>query len=233
MTCGQSDTTGGWMLRALMWGNASLPIGAYAFSHGLAMAVHQGLVHSEGSLRAWLEGILHHGMVKLDVPHLAALYRALEKEDEEALWRLNDRLLAARGTSELLMEDAEQGASLLRLLEGLGMEEARQWRQKNGGLKAVALATAFSLACQREGVPLLACVLTYLFAFVSQGILAAVKLVPLGQTQGQRTLKALLPAIDQAAAFVDWPPEEAQSETFGLSLLSAQHEALYSRLFRS
>ena len=65
-------------------------------------------------------------------------------------------------------------------------------------------------------------------------MLAALKVVPLGQTEGQRVLLELagnIPGVvERAAAMAD---DDMANFAPGLALLSARHETQYSRIFRS
>jgi urease accessory protein len=64
--------------------------------------------------------------------------------------------------------------------------------------------------------------------------MAATKLVPLGQTAGQRILSALIPLIDQATEqALTRSDEQLGFSAPGVALAAARHEVQYSRLFRS
>jgi urease accessory protein len=63
---------------------------------------------------------------------------------------------------------------------------------------------------------------------------AGVRLIPLGQTDGQRTLAALMPTITDAAERADVTPlDDLGSATFRADIASMRHETQYTRLFRS
>ena len=74
----------------------------------------------------------------------------------------------------------------------------------------------------------------YLWAWLENQVMAAVKAVPLGQSAGQRLLAGLgarIPELTETALAL---PEESWSNYApGLALASSRHETQYSRLFRS
>jgi urease accessory protein len=91
-----------------------------------------------------------------------------------------------------------------------------------------------AFACAALGLGPEDTVTAYLWVWLENQVMAAVKLVPLGQTAGQRLLLDLgpgLPAIAQRA--LELPESEWSSMAPGLAILSSRHETQYSRLFRS
>ncbi|TVR61735.1 MAG: urease accessory protein UreF [Candidatus Competibacteraceae bacterium] len=216
--------------RLLQLCSPTLPVGAYAYSQGLESAVEQGWVRDEASAGAWILGLLDHTVRRLDLPVFARLYGAWQAGDADAARRWNARLYAAREAAELQREDQQLGAALARLLSDLGLEEAEPWRNA----PRVCFATLFGLAAARWAIPLPEAATGYAWAWTENQVIAATRLIPLGQTATQRLLVAAGPVI--AAAVVDGlkrPDEEIGAAAPGLALAGALHETQYSRLFRS
>lgn len=208
----------------------TLPVGAYAYSAGLEYAVERGWVRDEASAREWIGGQLGHSLSSLDVPVFARLYRAWQDDDEHALAQWNRFLLAARESGELRSEDLQLGTALAQLLPEIGIEEARAWRAP---IQA-AYATLFALAAARWRIPLATAAQGYLWAWCENQVAAAVKLVPLGQTAGQRLLSALAAALpDAVARGLSLADDDIGALAPAVALASARHETQYSRLFRS
>ena len=138
--------------------------------------------------------------------------------------------MAYRETFELRAEDRQAGQALARLLVELGTEEARFWLRRSDA----TLATLYSLAAVRWDIPKQQAVMGYVWSWLENQVLCAVKLVPLGQVAGQRLLMSLadqLPRqVNRAFLILD---EEIGGSAFSLALLSSRHEMQYSRLFRS
>jgi urease accessory protein len=115
-------------------------------------------------------------------------------------------------------------------LDALDFPEAKAWQKQ----PEASLATLFSLAAVRWSIPKQQAALGYLWSWLDNQVLCAVKLVPLGQVAGQRLLtelSALIPAhINNAFSLTD---DELGGSAFGLALASSRHEMQYSRLFRS
>lgn len=208
----------------------AMPIGAYAYSRGLEYAVAAGWVCGEAGAAEWIGGQLRHSVQRLDIPVFARLYRAWAAGDPEGLEHWNAFLLAARESAELRAEDRHLGAALARLLRDLGIEEARPGRPE----RPWGFAAPFALATERFGIALEEAALAYAWVGCEQLVAAAVKLIPLGQTAGQRLLLglgAMIPDVVRAGCALD--DEDLGGSGPGLGIASARHETQYTRLFRS
>ncbi|NOX43396.1 MAG: urease accessory protein UreF [Gammaproteobacteria bacterium] len=208
----------------------ALPVGAYAYSQGMESAVTNNWVTDEKSATLWILELLENSLCRTDIPIIAKLYRAWTKSDQEQVKYWNRFLLASRESSELQQEDHQLGRSLARLLSDLDMQSASAWRAAN----AASFATLFTLAATQWQISLSDTCHGYLWSWVENQVAAAVKLVPLGQTAGQRILSQAvekIPAIvEQGLNLTD---DDIGFTTPGLAIASAHHETQYSRLFRS
>ena len=222
-----SDTA---LLRLLQLVSPALPVGAYAYSQGLEHAVAVGWVHDEQSAADWISGVAHHALSNLDLPVFARLCKAWQAGDDVAVARWNAYLYASRESAELQQEDRQLGLALARLLSELEIDDAANWRNQN----AVCFATMFSLAAVRWGVDVEAAACGYLWTWWENQVAAAIKLIPLGQTAGQRILSAAaqhIPDLVGVALAVD--DQDIGAVMPALAIGSAQHEVQYSRMFRS
>lgn len=218
------------LLRLLQLASPALPIGAFNFSQGLEYAIEAGWVRDESGARDWIAGLMCHGVGTLDLPMLCRLHDAWTAGDERRARELSARLIATRESAELREEDRHLGRSLARILADLGMPEAQPWQRSPD----TTLAAMFSLAAVRADVPCAPTCAAYLWSWCENQTIAAVKLLPLGQSAGQRVLEALrtrIPALCEAAAAMD--ETDIGSATPGLCLASCRHETQYTRLFRS
>lgn len=209
----------------------TLPIGAFAYSQGLEMAVELGWVDSEVAMSGWLQGVMNHSLSALEVPVVARLYEAWSQNDVAAVEYWNDFLLASRETAELAEEERQLGRALARLLRDLKVEGAEPWSRKG---VVPSLGTMFALAACRWQVSLQDALHGFLWAWCENQVAAAVKLIPLGQTAGQRLLLQVRSEVGGAvSAGLTLKDDEIGQAPFGLSMASAWHENQYSRLFRS
>ena len=218
------------LMRLMQLTSPSLPVGAFAYSQGLESAVEIGLLKDLGSSRLWIKNIMAQGLARLDVPLFYRLYRAWQASDEVALKSLNAQIFAQRETSELQAEDAHMGGALSRLLGDLEMTETALWTRA----EQVSFTTMFALAAVKWDIEINQAATGLLWSWLENQVAAAIKLVPLGQTDGQRLIGQLLEEIPallvEAQALSD---DEIGSCLPMLAILSAQHETQYSRLFRS
>jgi urease accessory protein len=227
------DTTqndGSALLRLMQLVSPALPIGAYAYSQGMEYAVHVAWLHDEATVEEWIIGLLQGPMSRVDVPVLARLYAAWQAQDDEALAYWSAFLHACRESRELQAEDRHMGMALARLLRDLGMEEAAAWRNH----PHATFAVLFSLAAYRWRIPIVNAAQGYLWAWMENQVAAAIKLLPLGQTAGQRILSrasAIIPEVVSHGIALD--DEDIGFVAQRLAIGSALHEDQYSRLFRS
>lgn len=207
----------------------ALPVGAYAYSQGLEFAVHAGWVRDETEALDWLRGLAAHGQGTLDLPVLRRLHAAWQDADATTVARWTSRLLAARETAELRAEDLHLGRALARILAGLDVAGARPWCEGRA-----TFATLFALAAVRWEITAREAMSGYLWSWAENQVLAAVKLVPLGQSAGQRILHRLaadIPGIVGGAATL--ADDDIATGAVAQAIAGAAHETQYTRLFRS
>jgi urease accessory protein len=224
------------LLRLLAWLSPSFPTGAFSYSHGLEWAVEAGLVRDRDTLVAWVRSLLEHGAARVDAALFAAAHRAVEGGDAAAFDRAAERAAVTRGTRELALESAAQGAAFLATVRAAwpdpGVEAWSARIAEAGREPAHCVAVALAAAC--AGIPLAPALAGFLHAFVANLVSAGVRLVPLGQTDGQRALAALEgAALDAARAATRLPPEDLGARAPVADWTSLRHETQYTRLFRS
>jgi urease accessory protein len=218
------------LLRLLQLVSPGLPIGMYSYSQGLERAVDDGCIGNAAETGEWISGLMDSCLTCIDLPILARLYGAWESGNVEMVNYWSRTLIACRETAELRAEDRQTGQALARLLDAMDLAEMQLWIRK----PEATLATAFSFASVTWGVTKREAMLGYLWGWLENQVLCAVKLVPLGQVAGQRLLADLAAKIpglvNKALGFAD---AEIGGSAFGLALASSRHEMQYSRLFRS
>lgn len=220
------------LVRLLQLASPTLPIGAYSYSQGLERAVADGIVHDAAGAQAWIGDILVLVVARGEAAIVWRLLRAAGA-DWSAFAHWNGWFRASRETAELRAETEQMGSSLARLALDLDLLDGPA-RDALPALAPVTLPAAFALAARGFAVPAPAALAGYVWAWLENQVLAAMKLVPLGQVAGQRMLKALgaeLPQIVATATVL----RDDDLATFapGLALASARHETQYTRLFRS
>lgn len=224
------------LLRLLAWLSPSFPTGGYAYSHGIERAVEVGLVRDRATLTEWVSAILEHGAGRTDALLFALAHRAVAADDEGSfLWAL-ERADALRATRETALESAAQGTAFLATVRAAwpvpGLERWTAPIEAAGRPPAHGIAVALCAAL--AGLSLPAALAGFLHAVAANLVSAGVRLVPLGQTDGQRALAALEPV---AARVADWGARATPDDLGGRAPLvdwtCMTHETQYTRLFRS
>ncbi len=221
------------LARLLQLASPVLPVGAYSYSQGLESAVEAALVHDAASAERWIGDVLAYAVARLEAPVWWRLHAAWSAGDIERVNHWNDIFCSTREAAELRAETLQMGYSLQKLLQELGEFDAKALRQL-ASVSDITFPAAFTFAVVKWQIPARSALIAYLWAWLENQVLAALKSVPLGQTDGQRlllSLAALLPGIaDGATSMTD---DELSNFTPRLAILCSRHETQYSRLFRS
>jgi len=204
--------------RLLQLASPTLPVGAYSYSGGLEAAIEAGAVHDSASAERWIGDVLEFSVARMEAPLLLRMMK-----DPKA-W--NETFLASRETAELRAETVQMGYSMNRLLKDLGVGEVP--------VQEPTFPAAFAHAAKQWKIEPAAALQAYLWAWVENQVMAAVKAVPLGQTDGQKILLRVGGILDSLAEKTTKMTDgELGNFAPGLAMLSSKHETQYSRLFRS
>lgn len=232
MTADNTVPAGTGLYRLLAWLSPGFPIGAFSYSHGLEAVAESGAVRDRASLQSWVAAVVIRGSGRIDADILREAHRAAAAGDLADLVAVNRRGLAYRATAELALEASAQGAAFLASCRTAWPDKfLAAWA---AGGESVCYSAAVGAAAARAGIPLKAALIGYLQAMAANLVSAGLRLGIVGQTDGQRVLAALEPAvIDAASAAAKRDPGDFGSATFAVDLTSMAHETQYSRLFRS
>lgn len=208
-------------------------MGAYTYSHGLEVAVEDGAVRDRGDLVAYVAAALRDGAGRVDGALLAAAHRAMAAGRARALDAAAELGAAWRGTAETALEAEAQGTAFLSVTLA-AWPEPRLAAFAARHPRRIVHAVAFGAAAAAHGVEIRAAAFGYLSAFAANLVSAGVRLVPLGQTDGQAATAALLPVVAAATeAALAARLDRLGTASPALDLFSIRHETQYTRLFRS
>ncbi|BBO91499.1 urease accessory protein UreF [Desulfosarcina ovata] len=216
------------LLRLMHLVSPSLPTGAFAYSQGLEWAVESGWIKNADDLEGWLRDLIAHNLTGVDVPLLDRMRTACQNQDEAALMRWCDLLLAFRETHELRLEEHNRGSAMVRLLEGLAVPLLPS------GLVERCQLAGFALAAAHWQIDRVAAATGYLWSWLENQVLTGIKLIPLGQTQGHRILLQMDPAVAAAVEQGLCLDDDAiGASSPAMAMASSGHETQYTRLYRS
>jgi len=218
--------TPAWLPMLLTWLSPSYPVGGFSYSHGLEWAVEAGNVHDRHTLEDYVATILEAGAGWVDLVLLAEAWRAAgDPERRDAVIELG---AALRGTAETALESSQQGTAFI-----LATRAAWPGTALDDLAGPAVYPVAIGLACAGR-VPLEAALTGYGHALTANFVSAGIRLVPLGQTDGQRAIANLAPRVAAATArAAETPLDQLGTSAFRIDLCSIRHETQYTRLFRS
>jgi urease accessory protein len=223
-------------LRQQSWLSPAFPTGSYSYSHGIEWAVEAGYIHDRKSLVDWLEADLCYGSGRNEAIFFIEAWRSATDDDCEKLLEIAELAAAFRGTSEFALEASQQATACLATL-------CRVWPDSlveslSELLSDVRIAPVLSVVlgvrAAGQEIPATLALPAFLQSYLANLVTAGVRLVPLGQTDGQLGIADLEPAVLAVAAQAEQATiHDLGSAAFMVDLASASHETQYTRLFRS
>jgi len=221
--------------RLLAWLSPAFPVGAYTYSHGLEWAIEDGTVGDPASLRTWIGDVLCHGGGRTDAILFAAAWRAAAAGDHAGLAEVAELAVAIQPSRERHLEITAQGRAFLDTVTA-------SWPSERLKVLAalfptgtpVAYPAAVALAAAAADVPLKPALAAFAGAFVANLVSAGVRAIPVGQTDGQRIIAALAPAVEEVARLAETATlDDLGGAALRADIASMKHETQYTRLFRS
>ena len=231
------------LLRLQSWLSPAFPTGAYSYSHGLEWAVEAGDVHDRASLVDWLEADLSYGSGRneaiffVEAYRCATDYRCAADDDHRArFFELAELAAAFRGTAEFALESSQQAGACLSTLRQVWPDGVLDWLSETLGERHAqpALAIVLGAAAASQRIPAELALPAFLQSWLVNLVTAGVRLIPLGQTDGQFAIAELEQAVQAASTRAGKSTiDDLGSAAFMLDLASMTHETQYTRLFRS
>ena len=223
----------GALYRLMAWLSPAYPVGAFSYSSGIEWAVESGDIKDAETLRRWLALIVTEGGGFCDAVFFVHTHRAIDANDDDALRAVAELAAALVPSRERHLETTAQGRAFVEATRAAWPCAALdRLRATWDGPIAYPVAVGVAAAGHRVAVePALS---AYLHAVTANLISAGVRLIPLGQTDGQRLLAAFEPIVASTAArALATPLDHVGGASFRADIATMRHETQYTRLFRS
>jgi urease accessory protein len=213
------------------WLSPGFPVGAFSYSHGLETAIAAGEIGTADQLGDWVGFLIERGSGWCDALLLAEAYRAAASDDMIRLLGAAELAGAMAVSRERQLETTAMGDAFLKAV-------AAGWpaavTDRLAATSGVAYPVAIGAAAAAHGIPLGATLASYLNAFAANLVSVAVRLVPLGQSDGLAVLARLQPLGATIALLAEGAPLDAlRNAAIRSDIAAMRHEILYSRVFRS
>jgi urease accessory protein len=223
------------LFRLMTWMSPAYPVGAFAYSGGIEWAASAGDIADATSLAGWLMTLLRHGTLFGDAVIFAQAHRAASAGDEAALAEIAELAAALAGSKERFLETTAQGQAFIEITKAAwpALALARLTACCDGGVP-IAYPVAAGTACGGHGIAAAPALQAFLHGAASNLVSAGVRLIPLGQTDGQRVLAALeAPIIQTVERALAVHLDGWGTATLRADIAAMRHETQYTRLFRS
>jgi urease accessory protein len=224
------------LLKLQSWLSPAFPSGAYSYSHGLEWAAEAGYVHDRKSLVDWLDADLCHGSGRNEAIFFSEAWRCAMSDDRTKLFEIAELAAAFRGTSEFALESSQQAAACLATLRQVWPDPLLDWLSEILCERRIqpTLAVVLGVRSARQRIPASLALPAFLQSYVANLVTAGVRLIPLGQTDGQLAIAELEEAVLTTSAQATGATiDDLGSAAFMVDLASMAHETQYTRLFRS
>jgi len=224
------------LLRLQSWISPAFPTGAYSYSHGLEWAVETGHVYNRSSLVDWLEADLCYGSGRNEAIFFSEAWRCTKKDDAAKLWEVAEQAAAFRATSEFALESFQQGAACLATLCRAWPDRTIMWLSDQFHERNIPPIVAIVLGVRSasQSIPCDLALPAFLQSYIANLVIAGIRLIPVGQTDGQLAIAELEEAVLIASAEAEKSTtDDLGSAALMVDLASMQHETQYTRLFRS
>jgi urease accessory protein len=233
MTSADETLAAASLYRLMAWLSPAFPVGAFSYSSGIEWAVEAGDITDADTLRRWLSVMLADGGGFSDAVLFAQMHRAVVAGDDKALHDVAELAAAFAPSKERHLETTAQGNAFIEAACAAWASTALD-RLKTIWDGPVAYPVAVAVAAAGHGIACAPALAAYLQALASNWVSAGVRLIPLGQTDGQRVLAALEPVVTATAQrALTEKLDDIGSSAFRADLASTRHETQYTRLFRS
>lgn len=230
ITTTETGIAGAELLTLLTWLSPAFPVGGFAHSHAVEWAVESGDIATMDEARAWIADLLLSGSGRNDAILLTAAYGAVMSGDDAALRDAADTALAMQPSLERRVETTALGNAFVKAVRAAWPTPALDRLPESD----VAYPIAVGVAAAGRHLPLMPVLEAFLGAFAASLVSAAIRLGPIGQTDGQRILSALIPVIRATAAeAIGCGLDDLGGAAFRSDIASMRHETQYTRLFRS
>ena len=224
------------LLRFQSWLSPAFPTGSYSYSHGLEWAVEAGWIDNRESLVDWLEADLRFGSGRNEAIFFSEAWRSARDNDCAKLFEIAELAAAFRGTAEFVLESSQQASACRATLRQVwpdGLLDSLSQLLSERHIPS-ALAVVLGVRSAREGIPISLALPAFLQSYIANLVTAGVRVVPLGQTDGQLAIAALERAVLAASVQArNATIDDLGSAAFMVDLGSMAHETQYTRLFRS
>ena len=206
------------LITVMQWLSPAFPIGGFAYSHGLEWAINKGHVGNREELQKWISDLLEYGSLKNDAILIKLVLQGSDPRE------INELAMALCPASERLSETQLQGGAFCKIMREVWSLE----------IDELTLPIALALAAKNESIDQNLVVPAYLHSFCSNLISVAMRLIPIGQTDGQKTLRELSPLIsDSVRAVAKSDKDDLGSACFLSDVSAMQHEYLQPRVFKT
>jgi urease accessory protein len=224
------------LLSLLQLSDPTLPIGGFSHSAGLETYVQLGLVKDAAGARAFIQGMLAHNIRYTDAAFVSLAFQAAREQSLPALLRLDAECSSVKLPRETRLASEKLGTRLLKLFGDLQPDElSRQYQQAIAARQAQGhYCLAFGLYACALGLAKAEALTGFYYNAAVGMVTNSVKLIPLGQQQGQQLLFALQPLLrDLVQRTLEPDPDLIGLCCPGFDIRCMQHEQLYSRLYMS
>jgi urease accessory protein len=225
-----------YLLSLLQLSDPTLPIGGYAHSAGLETYVQQGIVNNKLTANEFVTEMLTRNLQYTDAAFVSMAFDAAVAKNIATILDLDTECNAVKLPKEMRQASQKLGIRLIKIFQSLNKNElADQYKTAIDNKKTSGhYCIAFGLYAATLGIKKMDALTGFYYNAAAGMVTNCVKLIPLGQQDGQEILFSLQPLINQLVEQTLLPDKDLVGLCCtGFDIRCMQHEQLYSRLYMS
>jgi urease accessory protein len=223
------------LIQGLRFVDSFFPSGGFAFSSGLESAVKCGAIENGKDLAGYVEDLLVHGVGKREAAATATAHLAAATDRLDLALMVDRQLDELKLSRESRMASRQIGRQVMKGAAGQNDENrvVKEFRRAiDEGRTPGHVPVAIGLTLAGCGWSRQDTVAAFLYQTAQGFVSAAMKLLPVGQREGQQLLNDWAPLMTELsrrakpqANLMSWSPVQ--------DIYAMRHARLESRLFRS
>ncbi len=214
----------------------NLPVGGFCYSEGMESFLHNKNLTDSNSVKELIISELNIGQIRLDARLLLDFFDIFNelkndknsKSNLQKLLSLDKWILSSKDSVEMREQQTQMAKSLFDLNKEFGFEYLYKKNKKN------SWPLAWSWACYCFEITTIEMVENFLYAWSSNQLSAALRIIPIGSTKAQLIQRDLLETISKVSKeILDKKIDDIYFGNVGLAMAQQNHNDLYTKLFRN
>lgn len=220
------------LILLLQINGGTFPSGGFSQSFGLETYVSLGKIRNGEQFSEFLHMYIDAVVARSECPIALEAMKLTPAWRVEEIRSLEDLSLAAKLTRESRLAALRSGKAFLRIVSSICKDTRIQGLYQDWAREGMSYSVAYGLFCGSMGIRREDAAAAFIFNTANALVQSAIKLVPLGNVEGQQILAYAASAMEKAVILAcDLEIGDVTNFAPGLDIAGMDHETLSVRLF--